>query len=77
MSLSLQSLPDLDRYEQFQTFSGLSNHALADLVNAIICVSFYTIYTFWEASSREDFSNLWQVSLIEFIPLFTLARFWR
>ena len=50
MSLSLQSLPDLNRYEQFQTFSGLSNHALADLVNAIICVPFYTIYTFWEAS---------------------------
>ena len=50
MSLSSQSLPDLDRYEQFQTFSGLSNHALADLVNAIIYVPFYTIYTFWGAS---------------------------
>ena len=28
----------------------LSNHALAELVNAIICVPFYTIYTVWEAS---------------------------
>lgn len=28
----------------------LSNHALIDLVNAIICVSLYTIYTVLEAS---------------------------